>query len=73
MGRVSDICLISAAGKLLDVFFILNGLGVLLALLNTITEIRRKKMEEAEEQLKREVEAKAQAAEAAIIGKAAAE
>jgi hypothetical protein len=61
------------AGKLLDVFFILNGLGVLLSLLNTITEIRRKKMAEAEEQLKREVEAKAQAVEATIVGKAAAE
>lgn len=59
-------------GKLLDVFFILNGLGVLLALLNTITEIRRKKMVEAEEKLKQEVEAKAKLAEASPTGKVAA-
>lgn len=58
-------------GKLLDVFFILNGLGVLLALLNTITEIRRKKIVEAEEKLKREAEAKAKAAETPHTGKVA--
>jgi voltage-gated potassium channel len=53
-------------GKFLDVFFILNGLGVLLALLNTITEIRRKKVLQLEEQRLQRVGEKAKAVETTI-------